>query len=412
MPVPEWAQIDQARPTEPKPAISVPGAPDTDVVSAGSIMIVDDNPTNLKLLEDMLIQHGYDSRSFPRGRLALAAAEQAAPDLILLDISMPEMNGYEVCQKLKADGRLCEIPVIFLSALNELDDKIKGFAAGGIDYIAKPFQFEEVRVRVDTQIRLRRAQQAEHDLLQRTLGGAVRTLWDLIQITSPVLALRSKAVRDAMAWMTRTMAAPNMWQFEIAANLSLLGCLVMPEDIFEKGYFGEPLTPEEERMFRGHPESGARLIANIPRLEPVAEMIRRQQAPDRHPATTEQIKLGARLLQLAMEFDRGIARGGSHGEVLANLTSSRRFDRRLLEALAGYAPSECDFELRELPLADVRNGMILESDFYSKDGNILILKAGTSLTETWIERLHNFNVSRADNPVISVRVPRPPAVKI
>src|SRR6185503_13149695 len=89
----------------------------------GNIMIVDDNPTNLRLLEDMLRRHGYEVRAFPRGRLALAAAEQEPPELILLDINMPEMNGYEVCEQLKSSARLSGIPVIFLSALNAIKDK-------------------------------------------------------------------------------------------------------------------------------------------------------------------------------------------------------------------------------------------------------------------------------------------------
>src|SRR5450432_1926426 len=90
------------------------------------IMVVDDHPANLKLMGDMLKQQGYTTRLFPRGRMALAAALQQAPDLILLDINMPEMGGYEVCEKIKADPRLAGIPVIFLSALNATD-KIKGF---------------------------------------------------------------------------------------------------------------------------------------------------------------------------------------------------------------------------------------------------------------------------------------------
>src|ERR1700685_2936011 len=91
----------------------------------GNVMIVDDNPANLNLLEDMLRQHGYEIRSFPKGRLALAAADQEPPDLILLDVNMPEMNGYQVCEELKASQRLSGIPVIFLSALNATEDKVK-----------------------------------------------------------------------------------------------------------------------------------------------------------------------------------------------------------------------------------------------------------------------------------------------
>ena len=117
-------------------------------------MIVDDNPANLKLLEDMLRQRGHEVCSFPRGRMALASAAQHPPDLILLDINMPEMNGYEVCQRLKSSGEIPETPVIFLSALNETEDKVKAFQVGAVDYISKPFQFDEVHARVETHLKL------------------------------------------------------------------------------------------------------------------------------------------------------------------------------------------------------------------------------------------------------------------
>jgi CheY-like chemotaxis protein len=112
-----------------------------------SIMVVDDQPANLKLMEGMLKKQGYGVRSFPRGRMALTAAGRQAPDLILLDINMPEMTGYEVCERLKSDPRLARIPVIFLSALDATEDKVKAFHSGGVDYVSKPFQFEEVLAR-------------------------------------------------------------------------------------------------------------------------------------------------------------------------------------------------------------------------------------------------------------------------
>jgi two-component system, sensor histidine kinase and response regulator len=124
------------------------------------IMIVDDNPANLKLLEDMLVQQGHEVRSFPLGRLALAAAMRVPPNLILLDINMPEMNGYEVCDRLKSIAELSAIPVIFLSALNETQDKVRAFQSGAVDYISKPFQFEEVHARVETHLKLHDLQNA------------------------------------------------------------------------------------------------------------------------------------------------------------------------------------------------------------------------------------------------------------
>jgi two-component system, sensor histidine kinase and response regulator len=124
----------------------------------GHIMIVDDNFANLKLLEDMLVLQGHAVRSFPLGRLALASAAKNPPDLILLDIDMPEMNGYEVCERLKSTVQLAGIPVIFLSALSESEDKVKAFRYGAADYVSKPFQFEEVHARVETHLALYRLQ--------------------------------------------------------------------------------------------------------------------------------------------------------------------------------------------------------------------------------------------------------------
>jgi two-component system sensor histidine kinase/response regulator len=129
-------------------------------LAQSDIMIVDDTPANLKLLEDMLLQQGYQVRSFPLGRLALAAAIKKQPDLILLDVMMPEMNGYEVCGRIKSEAQLADIPIIFLSALSETQDKVKAFRAGGADYISKPFQIEEVHARVETHLKLHELQLA------------------------------------------------------------------------------------------------------------------------------------------------------------------------------------------------------------------------------------------------------------
>jgi PAS domain S-box-containing protein len=121
-----------------------------------TIMIVDDTPENLKLLQELLGEQGYKVMAFPRGDRALQAAARQQPDLILLDIRMPEMDGYEVCGRLKADERLRDIPVLFISAMNEVEDKLRAFAQGGVDYVTKPFRAEEVLARVATHLRLRR----------------------------------------------------------------------------------------------------------------------------------------------------------------------------------------------------------------------------------------------------------------
>jgi two-component system sensor histidine kinase/response regulator len=126
---------------------------------ANNILIVDDTPTNLHLLSQMLSEHGYKVRPVRSAIHALTAAHAAPPDLILLDIIMPEMDGYEVCQRLKDDERTRDIPVLFISALGSVGDKVKAFTSGGVDFVTKPFQAEEVLARVQTHLTLRRLTQ-------------------------------------------------------------------------------------------------------------------------------------------------------------------------------------------------------------------------------------------------------------
>lgn len=125
----------------------------------GSILIVDDTPNNLRLLSSLLAHRGYKVRPAPSGAHALATTRKEKPDLILLDIMMPDIDGFEVCRVLKADKSTQDIPIIFLSALDDLENKIKGFEVGGIDYITKPFHEKEVIQRVETHLKLRNLQQ-------------------------------------------------------------------------------------------------------------------------------------------------------------------------------------------------------------------------------------------------------------
>ena len=137
-----------------------------------NILIVDDMPANTLLLSKILTARGYHVRPVLSGKLALQAARTEPPDLILLDINMPEMNGYEVCEQLKADAALKDIPVIFISALDQPQEKVKAFRVGGVDYVTKPFQLEEVQARVETHLKI-------HSL-QRRLGTQNENLEQLV----------------------------------------------------------------------------------------------------------------------------------------------------------------------------------------------------------------------------------------
>src|SRR5436190_11630938 len=129
-----------------------------------SILLIDDNLDTLQVLGEMLRARGYNVQPLSDGNLAVPLAKNTAPDLIMLDINMPGMNGYQVCESLKSDSKTKDIPVIFLSALGKSADIMRGFSAGAVDYITKPFQIEEVESRVRSHLEL----QSKNRQLQTT----------------------------------------------------------------------------------------------------------------------------------------------------------------------------------------------------------------------------------------------------
>jgi sigma-B regulation protein RsbU (phosphoserine phosphatase) len=158
-------QADTAS-AEPRPLqdpMAVVRAPAREVAAHGCLLVVDDNETNRDLLARRLERQGYRVVLAESGRQALEILKQHAFDLVLLDIQMPEMNGYEVCQQLKADEGTRDMPIIFISALGDIQDKIQAFTVGGVDYVTKPFQFQEVLARVETHLALRRLQRQLQD---------------------------------------------------------------------------------------------------------------------------------------------------------------------------------------------------------------------------------------------------------
>jgi two-component system, sensor histidine kinase and response regulator len=187
------------------------------------ILVVDDTPANLRVLTGMLKERGYKVRPAPGGRAALAAAKEQPPDLVLLDINMPDLNGYEVCAQMKRDERMQDIPVLFISALNETIDKVMAFGVGGVDYITKPFQFEEVAARVAAHLKIRR--------LQLALEARNREL----QQSNEELR-RLQALRDNLT---------NMIVHDLRSPLTGVVCAVEM-----LGLESERLTPEVKKTLR------------------------------------------------------------------------------------------------------------------------------------------------------------------
>lgn len=147
-----------------------------------SILVVDDTQENLELLTGMLKSKGYIVRPAPSGKIALMTAKVNPPDLVLLDINMPEMDGYEVCRRFKADPVLQDIPVIFLTAFTETSEKIKAFGVGGVDYITKPFESLEVEARIKAQLTIREQERLLRESAETQLRALVQAMNDSILV--------------------------------------------------------------------------------------------------------------------------------------------------------------------------------------------------------------------------------------
>ncbi|OCR00751.1 hybrid sensor histidine kinase/response regulator [Oscillatoriales cyanobacterium USR001] len=177
---------------------------EAEITTKGNILIVDDTQDNLRVLSSILIEYGYKVRVAINGNLALKGVEASSPDLILLDINMPEMNGYEVCQKLKSSEKHRDIPIIFLSSLDETNDKVKAFKFGGVDYITKPIEIEEVLVRIENHLTIGRLQQQlkkQNALLQESEASQRQKSEDL------QLALRNLQETQAQLVQSEKMSA-------------------------------------------------------------------------------------------------------------------------------------------------------------------------------------------------------------
>jgi putative two-component system response regulator len=337
----------------------------------GTIMVIDDQPSNLKLMEAILSQKGYKVQSFPRGRLALSAAAASPPDLILLDITMPEMDGFEVCAKLRAQPELASIPVIFLSALDRTEDKLAAFRSGGMDYVTKPFEPEEMEARIATQLKLRNLQATverqnrnltvlvEHQV-QEIAAAQMATIFALARLADSrdnetgkhlervqtLCALLASELRERPAYR-EIVSDEYVKNLCHASPLHDIGKVAIPDSILLKP---GKLTPEEYSVVKTHTTRGAETLELVLDQYPnngfigmgieVARSHHETWAGTGYPdgLRGNAIPLSARILAIADSYDamrsrRSYKNAYSHKETCAVIVeeSGRQFDPDLVD---------------------------------------------------------------------------------
>ncbi len=249
------------------------------------VLVVDDNATNIDLLVNTL-KDEYRLGVSKSGQKALEYTDKNLPDMILLDVMMPEMSGYEVCRRLKAVPRTAEIPVIFITALTEIEDKTRGFEVGGVDYITKPFHRAEVRARVKSHIALKMLREelsSQNIILEQKVAEKTADLYEMLQATIQTMALTVE-IRDPytsghqhrVALLACAIAekigfsSDQIRTLDIAGNLHDIGKIRIPISIINRP--GE-LLEIEHKMLRIHPQVGYNIVKNIPSHLPFAEVV-------------------------------------------------------------------------------------------------------------------------------------------
>ena len=252
----------------------------------GKILAVDDTPASLKLLSDLLRNEGYDVRSAINGTLALRSAAMSPPKLVLLDIRMPEMDGFEVCRRLKADPNTASVPVIFVSALTDTDEKLHGFELGAVDFVTKPFQREELlaRVRVHLEVdRLRnhleeavqertRKLQESQEQQRKTLVDFVAMLGSTVELRDPYTAGHQRRVADLAGAIARELQWPpeQIEGLYLASVVHDFGKIRVPTEILCKP---GKLKELEFRLVQEHAKTGYDILQAIVFPWPIAQTV-------------------------------------------------------------------------------------------------------------------------------------------
>lgn len=287
------------------------------MINKGNILAVDDTPASLRLLTYILKTEGYEVRSAISGKLALYAATNNPPDLVLLDIRMPEMDGYEVCRRLKAHPVTRDVPVIFVSSVSETEEKVQGFEVGAVDFVTKPYQRDELLARVRIHLELNHLRNHLEELvaerttellasekkLKTNLLDSITTLAAIVEMRDPYTAGHQRRVAELAVAIAKTLQLPEeqIEGIHLASVVHDIGKIRVPAEILNKP---GRLTRLEFELIKEHAQNGYEILKNIDFPWPIAQIVwqhHERQDGSGYPQAlvSDQILLDAKILIVA-----------------------------------------------------------------------------------------------------------------
>jgi response regulator RpfG family c-di-GMP phosphodiesterase len=358
---------------------------------ANKILFVDDEPNILEAFRRQFHNRfPLDTAVGPeRGLELLTTAGPYA--VIVSDLRMPGMSGIQFLAEAK--NRSPQSVRIMLTGHADTAAAIGAVNQGNIfRFLKKPCVGEVLGKTIEAGLEQYRLAAAEHVLLEQTLRGSIEVLTEMLSLSSPEVFSQTERIRETVRHMSLHLPGADGWRFEVAAMLALIGCITVPPSILSKVAAAEPLSQAEQRIFAAHPSVGHSLLAKIPRLERVAEMVGRQHEVCRDPgeaASADDVLIGARMLNVAIKFDFFRMAGCSPADALAKMRSQGGYNLTVLNALEDFHFHTTGKETVDLYVRDLRPGMFVEQDVMAHNG-LLLLARGQRVTPAVIARLESF----------------------
>lgn len=368
----------------------------------GTVLVVDDDPIVRKLTRQLLGPMVGAVHAAATGEDALRVAAQLDPDLILLDVTMPGISGFEVCRRLREDERTREVPVIMVTSLNDRASRLKGLEVGADDFISKPYDRTELRIRVRSILRINRYRRLvdERDRRETTWRGALDVLSQLLAVRDPATFGSAKRVERRAVDIARRLDVADIDTVRLASLFCQVGRLTIPDSLLAKAATHHHLSRAERKIIREIPQSSRKVLSHLPNLDQVGHVVFWQ---DKNYDGTgfpmddldgRTVPLASRIIRVARDFERLIDLGLNAEEAQVRIHAQDRwYDPSVLAALDAQLLQEATtyaLRARDVRLSELRIGMEVLEDIVTIDDLLVVVGAGTEITGPLLERLHNF----------------------
>lgn len=360
------------------------------------VLFVDDDPKVLSGMDRQLSDE-FDMHTADGPTAGLKAIEDEGPfDVIVSDMRMPEMTGIEMLKEVRRTNP--DTVRIILTGYADLDSTIDAVNEGNIfRFLSKPCPAEVLKTAIMDGIRQYRLITAERELVEGTLKGSIKVLFDVLGLVNPVAFGRASRIKRIATAVAHEMAVADVWEVEIAAMMSALGCISLPDGTLRKLMAGESLSDEEMKAYAEHPALGRSLLENIPRLSNVATIVGYQ---DKHfdggGIPTDEVKgtaipVGARILKAAIDFDLLESRRGDSVEAFAQLREhAERYDPDVLIAMSTALDSLFSAKSKSVEIHELRIGMLFSQSVNNKSGQMLVAR-GQEVTRSILDILRRID---------------------